>query len=112
MRLGKVGYYGDFVVYPVAIGGLAVYALWNAAEGSWATWLGAFVSGAAAGALVEYFLHRYVLHHVPYIKDMHEAHHSDQLALIGTPIWISLAIMVVFVLLPLSFLAERPIAVG
>ncbi len=53
-----------------------------------------------------------MLHHVPYIKDMHDAHHDDQVALIGTPIWISLAIMVVFVLLPLSLLAEQHVAIG
>ena len=112
MRLGKVGYYGDFFVYPVAITGLAVYAIWTAAEGGWASWLGAFITGAAAWTLVEYLLHRFVLHHVPYIREMHEAHHDDQLALIGTPIWISLAVMVVVVLIPLSFVAERPIAIG
>jgi sterol desaturase/sphingolipid hydroxylase (fatty acid hydroxylase superfamily) len=112
MRLGKVGYYGDFFVYPVAISGLAVYAIWTAAEGGWANWLGAFIAGAATWTLVEYLLHRFVLHHVPYIKEMHEAHHDDQLALIGTPIWISLSIMVVCVLVPLSYVTERPIAIG
>ncbi|CAN5248069.1 sterol desaturase family protein [soil metagenome] len=112
MRLGKVGYYGDFFVYPVVISGLAVYAIWTAAAGGWASWLGAFIAGAAAWTLVEYLLHRFVLHHVPYIKAMHEAHHDDQLALIGTPIWISLAVMVVVVLVPLSLVTERPIAIG
>jgi sterol desaturase/sphingolipid hydroxylase (fatty acid hydroxylase superfamily) len=112
MRLGKVGYYGDFVVYPVAIAGLAVYAIWQGPPGGWSVWLGAFVTGAAAWTLIEYILHRFVLHHVPFIKDMHDAHHEDQLALIGTPIWISLAIMVVFVLIPLSLLTERHIAIG
>ena len=43
---------------------------------------------------------------------MHDAHHADQLALIGTPIWISLSIMVVFVLLPLTFLVEQHVAIG
>ena len=52
MRLGKVGYYGDFVVYPIAISGLAVYAIWTAAAGGWTSWLGAFVSGAALWTLV------------------------------------------------------------
>ena len=112
MRLGKVGYYGDFVVYPVAITGLAAYAIWQGPPGGWSVWLGAFVTGVAAWTLVEYVLHRFVLHHVPFIKDMHDAHHDDQMALIGTPIWISLAIMVVFVLIPLSLLTEQHIAIG
>ena len=66
----------------------------------------------ALWTLVEYVLHRFVLHHVPYIKEAHDAHHEDQLALIGTPIWISLSIMVVFVLMPLSLVVEQHVAIG
>ena len=112
MRLGKISYYADFYVYPAAIAALAAFAIWRGPEGGWATWLGAFVSGVALWTLVEYLLHRYVLHHVPYIKQMHDAHHADQQALIGTPIWISLSIMVVFVLIPLTFLVEQHVAIG
>jgi len=111
MRLGKISYYADFVVYPVVIAALAAYALWRA-PAAWYLLIIAFLSGVAIWTLVEYVLHRFVLHHVPYIKDMHDAHHEDQLALIGTPIWISLAIMVVVVLVPLSLMTEFHIAIG
>jgi sterol desaturase/sphingolipid hydroxylase (fatty acid hydroxylase superfamily) len=111
MRLGKFSYYADFVVYPLVIAALAAFALWQTPQ-SWHVWLGAFVIGVAGWTLIEYLLHRFVLHHVPYIKDMHDAHHHDQLALIGTPIWISLAIMVVVVLVPLSMVVEQHVAIG
>ena len=112
MRLGRIGYYADFYVYPVVIAGLATYAIWQGPEGAWSTWLSAFVAGAALWTLVEYLLHRFVLHHVPYIKDMHDAHHEDQQALIGAPIWVSLSLMVVVVLIPLSLIAEQNVAIG
>ena len=112
MRLGRIGYYADFYVYPVVITGLTTYAIWQGPEGAWATWLSAFIAGAALWTLVEYLLHRFVLHHVPYIKDMHDAHHEDQQALIGAPIWISLSLMVVVVLIPLSLIAEQNVAIG
>ncbi len=79
MRLSKVGYYGEFVVYPVLTVGLTAAALWTAPESA-GTWLVAFVGGIALWTLIEYVLHRYVLHHVPYIKEMHDAHHGDQTA--------------------------------
>jgi sterol desaturase/sphingolipid hydroxylase (fatty acid hydroxylase superfamily) len=102
MRLSKLGYYGDFVVYPVAIAGVATFALWRASPGQFATTVTTFVVGLGIWTLVEYILHRYVLHHVPYIKDMHGSHHNDQTALIGTPIWLSLALFVCLVYLPLQ----------
>ncbi len=111
-QLGKVGYYADFFIYPVVITGLAAYAIWRGPQDAWASWLGAFVSGIVVWTLVEYVLHRFVLHHVPHIKDMHDAHHEDQMALIGAPIWISLVLMVVFVLLPLSLVVEQHVAIG
>src|SRR5882724_10598179 len=85
MRLSKLGYYGDFVFYPVTVTALAGAALWTTTFESWPQWFVAFVGGFAAWTLIEYVLHRYVLHHVPYVKDMHDAHHADQMALIGTP---------------------------
>ena len=112
LRLGKIVYYADFYVYPLVIAALAAFAISQGPKGGWMVWLTAFVSGIGLWTLVEYLLHRYVLHHVPYLKEAHDAHHEDQLALIGTPIWISLSIMVVLVLVPLSLLVEQPIAIG
>ena len=49
----------------------------------WIVAAGAFAVGALLWTLVEYLLHRYILHHLPYIKEMHEAHHNEQDALVG-----------------------------
>ncbi|MCB1488495.1 MAG: sterol desaturase family protein [Bauldia sp.] len=111
MRLGKVGYYSDFVVYPVAIAGMASFALWRTWPDHYGTTLAAFVVGVAIWTLVEYVMHRYVLHHLPGVREMHEAHHREQAALIGTPIWLSLILIFGLVYVPL-YLAVPAVAGG
>jgi hypothetical protein len=62
MRPSKLNYYSDFVVYPVVIVGLAAIGV---ARASWADrteWLCVGVAGFLLWTLVEYVLHRYVLH--------------------------------------------------
>jgi sterol desaturase/sphingolipid hydroxylase (fatty acid hydroxylase superfamily) len=43
---------------------------------------------------------------------MHDAHHSDQAALIGTPVWLSFLIFAVLVFLPLWLLTTPIITAG
>jgi sterol desaturase/sphingolipid hydroxylase (fatty acid hydroxylase superfamily) len=112
MRLSRVGYYGDFVVYPPLVAALAVTALWRSQPDEWPTLLVTFAAGLGFWTFAEYILHRFVLHHVPFIRDMHEAHHDDQKALIGTPTWVSMVMIGVVVLVPLWLIADFPIASG
>jgi sterol desaturase/sphingolipid hydroxylase (fatty acid hydroxylase superfamily) len=105
MRISRASYYGDFIVFPAIAAALAVTALATAPPPHWATWVGLTAFGVMTWTFMEYILHRFVLHHVPYIKDMHEAHHDDQTALIGTPTWVSLTIMLTVILVPLWYVA-------
>ncbi len=100
MRLSATSYYSDYFVIPALATGLTVASLWSTPVDKWGLWTASFVGGAATWTFAEYQLHRWILHHVPVIKDMHEAHHSDQKALIGTPSWLSLALVMILVLLP------------
>src|ERR1019366_8650995 len=59
----------------------------------------------------KYALHRYVLHHVPYIKEMHEAHHDDRRALIVTPVWLSLGSFAAFLVLPMWLVANPTVTI-
>jgi sterol desaturase/sphingolipid hydroxylase (fatty acid hydroxylase superfamily) len=111
MRLSKVGYYSEYIVYPVLSAGLLATAAWRY-PGRAGILAATFVGGVALWTLVEYLLHRFILHHVPYIKEMHDAHHHDQAALIGTPVWLSLLIFVVFVFAPLWLLTDPVITAG
>ena len=100
MQLSRPSYYADFVIYPMAIVALLAFGLLRA--GAWRYWMLCCLAltGVAIWTLFEYLLHRYVLHHVPILHDMHEAHHADPSALVGTPSWLSLLLFLIGALLP------------
>jgi sterol desaturase/sphingolipid hydroxylase (fatty acid hydroxylase superfamily) len=88
----KIGYYAELYVYPFVVGGLLLYDV----EGSsfalhprlWFTAL----CGAMLWTLAEYLVHRFVYHKVAVLKDLHGMHHAHPSDLIGSPIWVSVAI--------------------
>lgn len=112
MRLSKISYYLDFVVYPIAIAALATVSL-NRANG-WldAQWAGAFVVGAGAWSFLEYWVHRFALHKLAYFVPMHALHHRAPRDFVGTPTWLSLAVLSGFILLPMWRFAGTTLACG
>jgi sterol desaturase/sphingolipid hydroxylase (fatty acid hydroxylase superfamily) len=101
MQLSKAGYYADFVVYPLLILGLLMSRFIQAGEWRPFMFMGLCLIGFAAWTLFEYLLHRYVLHRVPILHDMHEVHHADPAAFVGTPSWASSLFFLIGALLPL-----------
>jgi sterol desaturase/sphingolipid hydroxylase (fatty acid hydroxylase superfamily) len=101
MRLSKRGYFADFVVYPPVAIVLVVAATRPGSTLSWRE--SVFVSGAgiAAWTLLEYVIHRVLLHGVRYFAMMHEMHHDDPGGFVGTPTWLSLGMFCSGALLPL-----------
>ncbi len=100
MRLSKAAYYADFVIYAAIVLALTIH-VWL--RGQWPVrlqWLGEFAIGMGAWTLLEYVLHRWVLHRVPIIAPMHEAHHRSPRALLGTPTWLTLAMIWIIFFLP------------
>lgn len=97
-------YYADFVVYPLVAAGLSAAYFLKDYDGRPLRWLAAVIIGAAAWTLVEYIIHRFILHHVVFIRDMHDQHHRSPTELIDTPIWLSLLFMFAGVLLPFWWL--------
>jgi sterol desaturase/sphingolipid hydroxylase (fatty acid hydroxylase superfamily) len=104
MRLTKYGYYSDFVVYPVLIALLVVLGLANAGYGGALAWLGLFFGCLALWTLLEYGLHRLVFHHMLVIRTMHQRHHDEEDALVGSPVWLSLLAHALLVFLPLLWI--------
>jgi sterol desaturase/sphingolipid hydroxylase (fatty acid hydroxylase superfamily) len=100
MRPSKLTYYADFVVYPVVIAGLAAGGLSRASWQNCTEWLCAGVAGFVMWTLLEYILHRAVLHKKTHFAPMHGEHHASPLAYIGTPAWISVSVLSACVLLP------------
>ncbi|MCX5497063.1 sterol desaturase family protein [Kaistia dalseonensis] len=99
LREVTIGYYSDFLVYPLVMIGLAAVPIATREPASALAWLGAAVVGLCLWTLVEYLAHRFILHKVPYFRGLHDAHHAAPGDLISTPIWMS------FLVLVASFLA-------
>jgi len=115
MNLSKGLYFGDFVASPVAIMVLAAVALAGRDIEAVASWIAALLAGAAAWTLVEYAVHRWLYHRVPFFEKFHDAHHANPQALIGTPSVVSVAIIVAIFLvpiLPIGFVAASGFACG
>jgi len=111
MRLSKATYYADFLVYPPLILALSNKVLAPATGWQRVDWLGACIAGVVCWIFAEYVLHRFVLHRVSFLHRMHDTHHDNPTALIGTPIWVSLAI-VGSILLPFCHATEFDLASG
>ena len=106
MLLTRIGYYSDFFAYPVLIAILGAAGVITASTDGAKAWIAIFLGGMAAWTLLEYILHRFVLHHIPWIKEMHEQHHREVRALVGTPSWFSISLILGFVFLPVFWLAD------
>ena len=89
IKLNKGLYYGDFVASPIAIVVLTTVVLAQRdfeAAGIWGLTL---FAGLGAWTIVEYVVHRWVYHGVPFFEQFHDAHHANPRALIGAPSFFS-----------------------
>lgn len=100
MRLSKTGYYADFVIYATVVTTVTLVTAWRNSAYETSIWLLNAAIGALIWTLAEYIIHRFVLHRMPVFAAMHDAHHEAPLAFVGTPTWLSLAVILGFVFLP------------
>jgi sterol desaturase/sphingolipid hydroxylase (fatty acid hydroxylase superfamily) len=111
MQLGKFGYYTDFVAYPVVVIALTVINFSHPTYDT-AKWIIGGAVGALGWTLLEYAIHRVVLHRLPVFSPMHALHHGAPLALLGTPTWVSIPVWFATMLLPLWEFCGHDIATG
>jgi cyclopropane-fatty-acyl-phospholipid synthase len=96
----KTAYRVDLALYGGAVAGLAVFLLVESPrELGMGLALLAF-AGLAGWTLLEYALHRYLLHGVQPFLRWHQEHHDRPQALICTPTILSATLVVTLVLLP------------
>jgi sterol desaturase/sphingolipid hydroxylase (fatty acid hydroxylase superfamily) len=100
MRLSKTGYYADFVIYATIVTTATLVTAWRSTAYETAIWLLIAAVGAVLWTLIEYILHRFVLHQIRVFAAMHDVHHEAPLAFVGTPTWLSLSVIMGFVFLP------------
>jgi sterol desaturase/sphingolipid hydroxylase (fatty acid hydroxylase superfamily) len=89
MKMTKLGYFSEFLVFPPLILIAALYVFHTAEAPRLTTWLIVCTAGLAGWTLFEYFLHRVFFHHAPIVAEIHERHHDDPLEFIGSPAWLS-----------------------
>ena len=93
-------YRADFICYAAASSGLALTLLVAAPPGQGAS-LALWAAGGAVGwTLVEYLLHRFVLHGLRPFSRWHAEHHRRPTALIASPTLLSATLFVAGAALP------------
>ena len=89
MEQSKTGYYADFILYPLLIIGLCAFEM-NTSHTFPYGWLCSFFFGLLTWTIIEYGVHRFVLHSVEAVARLHKQHHARPGAYVGTPTWVSL----------------------
>jgi sterol desaturase/sphingolipid hydroxylase (fatty acid hydroxylase superfamily) len=91
MLLSKFAYYCDFVVFPLLLLLLGSTLVWGSTPRQELFWLAGCCGGLTFYSLLEYGLHRFVLHHMLPFSRMHDLHHAQPTAFVGTPTWMTAA---------------------
>jgi cyclopropane-fatty-acyl-phospholipid synthase len=101
---GRVAYWADFGIYAVALAGstLTVVVISPADR---LPMLAALVgTGLAAWTLIEYGVHRFVLHGMEPFRAWHARHHARPAAYVSTPTPVSAGLIALLVFLPAELL--------
>jgi sterol desaturase/sphingolipid hydroxylase (fatty acid hydroxylase superfamily) len=102
----KATYYADFGLYGFAILALVAYLALSGMQSHWASILTLALTGLGGWTLVEYVLHRFVLHGIQPFRDWHASHHAHPTALICSPTLLSAALITALVFAPVKLLSS------
>jgi sterol desaturase/sphingolipid hydroxylase (fatty acid hydroxylase superfamily) len=96
----RMAYWADFAAYVAAIGCMCCAVLFLAPASGRAVALSVAASGLIAWSLVEYLIHRFVLHGLNPFKTWHARHHERPTALISAPTILSGTLIVALIFIP------------
>ena len=97
---GRAAYWADYGIYGAAVATLAVVLSVFGPREQWPSLGALVVVGAATWTLIEYALHRFVLHGLEPFRSWHAEHHDRPTALIGAPTLLSTSLIALLVFLP------------
>ncbi len=97
---GRAAYLADFAVYGCAVVGLAAFLAMSCPEALRAESIVLVALGIVAWTLIEYSLHRFVLHGVEPFKRWHAQHHHRPRARICMPTILSASLIFLFAFAP------------
>ncbi len=109
MQMNKWSYRADFAVYPLLVGVALILAFSHVMRARSVISVAAVLVGAGLWTVLEYLLHRWVLHQWPPFKKLHDAHHAHPSEFIGTPTWVSVGLFLAL-WAALSTALPRPLA--
>ena len=100
MRVGNIGYFSEFLIFPPFVLITTSLAFWHSTAPRLVVWSIVYCIGLIGWTLLEYLLHRVVFHHAPILARIHEQHHHSPQYVIGTPVWASVLIALIAIVLP------------
>ena len=115
MYLSKFSYYVDLVISGLLIALLVGIEARSGTGIQWAEWMFWSFVGFFAWTLLEYVVHRWVYHAVPFFRDLHNAHHSEPAAYIGAPPGVTILLICLLFFAPwmtASFLVASGLTAG
>lgn len=101
-----LGYPQTLLMPTAAVGGL-IWLWAQTPTSQWAEVPAPWASGLVVWSLLEYLLHRYVLHHVQPFNAWHLHHHRHPEVPMQTPVLFSLALVLTLAALPAIVAADR-----
>lgn len=96
----RTAYGADFALYGGAVLALAAFMLLKSPRAQWLETTALTLAGLASWSVIEYALHRFVLHGLQPFKSWHAAHHQRPTALICAPTLLSASLIFTLVFLP------------
>jgi cyclopropane-fatty-acyl-phospholipid synthase len=96
----KSAYWADFGAYGLFVGGMSVALPMLAPRDQWIAMAVLTATGLIAWSLVEYLMHRFILHGLEPFKTWHMKHHTRPTALISSPTLLSASLISVLVFAP------------
>ncbi len=103
---GKTAYRADFGIYGAAVVVLAAFLALDAPHEQRVALAALTLLGLCSWTMIEYALHRFILHGMPPFRHWHAEHHARPMALICTPTVLSAGLIVVLVFLPALLLGN------
>jgi sterol desaturase/sphingolipid hydroxylase (fatty acid hydroxylase superfamily) len=104
---GESAYWTDFGIYGAMVTALTILLSVFAPHEHWLGLVGLVAIGAATWTLMEYALHRFVLHGLEPFLSWHAEHHERPTALMATPTLLSVALIAFLVFVPALLAAGR-----
>jgi sterol desaturase/sphingolipid hydroxylase (fatty acid hydroxylase superfamily) len=103
---GRAAYRIDFALYGIAVVALGTLLVVASPRTQWQANAGCALAGLSSWSLVEYALHRFVLHGMEPFRSWHTAHHERPAALIFAPTLLTAALSVSLLFLPVFLLTN------